>query len=279
MSDSRRPHSSRDNPWRPWRMEELGTPTGTPTGAPTGTSGGTTLGGTPLGGTPLNGKTVAKDKAPSAEERERQHAFQRQSELAKLRQQVREEARREGYQAGLIEGREVGHAEGLEQGRQAGAEESARRSQALLAPLVGLAGQFQAALTTLESELADELVDLALATGRQLAGEALKARPHQILAVIRQLLREEALLNGQPRLWLHPRDLALVEEQELAEELHAAGWTLGADDQLQRGGCRVTSITGELDASGESRWQAVLERQRKRPRGGKRRADTQRSEP
>lgn len=237
MSDSRSTPPPGASRWRPWRMEELG---GTPAQAPA-------------------------EHTATAREHERERAFQHQSELAALRQLVREQAHQEGYQAGFAEGRDAGHAEGLAQGRQAGAEESARQRQALLAPLAGLAERFQAALAGLDDDIADHLVALALATGRQLAGEAFKARPHQILAVIRRLLREEPLLSGAPRLWLHPEDLALV-EQALAGELHAAGWSLHPDDQLQRGGCRVSSANGELDASVESRWQAVLARLRQRPR-------------
>lgn len=247
MSDSRSTPPPAASRWRPWRMEELG---GAPAPAPA-------------------------EHTATARERERERAFQHQSELAALRQQVREQARQEGYQAGFTEGRDAGHAEGLAQGRQAGDEESARQRQALLAPLAGLAERFQAALTGLDDDIADHLVALALATGRQLAGEAFKARPHHILAVIRRLLREEPLLSGAPRLWLHPEDLALV-EQALAGELHAAGWSLHPDDQLQRGGCRVSSANGELDASVEGRWQAVLARLRRRPRasgGSKTRAE------
>ncbi|ASK34795.1 flagellar assembly protein FliH [Alcanivorax sp. N3-2A] len=232
MSDSRSPDTRPAHGWRAWRMEEL---------------------------------DRASTTRDNGAEQQRQRDFQHQAELTALRRKVREQARQEGYQAGFAEGREAGHAEGLAEGLREGAEHSERQRRELLAPLASLAGEFQTALATLDNDLADELVDLALATGRQLAGEALKARPHQILAVIRQLLREEPLLSEAPRLWLHPQDLQLV-EQEMATELQAVGWTLRADDQLQRGGCRVTSATGELDASGESRWQAVLDRLRRRPR-------------
>ena len=50
----------------------------------------------------------------------------------------------------------------------------------------------------------------------------------------------------------------------LGKELKAAGWALQPDDQVSRGGCRVTSATGELDATWESRWQAVRQQVRGR---------------
>ncbi|EWH03499.1 flagellar assembly protein FliH [Halomonas sp. BC04] len=115
----------------------------------------------------------------------------------------------------------------------------------------------------LDEEVANEMVELALATGRQLAGEALKARPRQVLELVRALLHTDPPLTGQQRLWLHPLDHKLV-EQHLGQELEAAGWKLQPDDQLSRGGCRVTSASGELDATWETRWQAVKAQVRRR---------------
>lgn len=46
-------------------------------------------------------------------------------------------------------------------------------------------------------------------------------------------------------------------KNSLGGELQAAGWQLRADDSLARGGCRVRSASGEMDASLESRWKRV----------------------
>ncbi|MCE8005365.1 FliH/SctL family protein, partial [Billgrantia ethanolica] len=132
-----------------------------------------------------------------------------------------------------------------------------------VAPLRPLAEQFSIALEGLDEEIANDLVELALATGHQLAGEALKARPRQVLELIGALLHTEPPLVGQQRLWLHPLDHKLVEEH-LGTELAAAGWKLQPDAQLTRGGCRVTSANGELDATWETRWQAVKSQVRRR---------------
>ena len=80
---------------------------------------------------------------------------------------------------------------------------------------------------------------------------------------MRELLHTEPPLVGQQRLWLNPNDHALVEEH-LGNELRAANWKLQPDDQLARGGCRVTSAQGEIDATFESRWQAIQAQSRKR---------------
>lgn len=242
MSDARRPDLPRheaDVSWQRWEMGELRQPR------------------TPTGGTSLPPEETARRRA----------AFQRQAELKAQRDKVMAEAReaghREGREAGHAEGFEAGFAEGLEQGRQQAREEHERLVRDTLAPLKPLAEHFASALEELDATLGEDLVDLAMATGRQLAGEALKARPKQVLEIIRALLHTEPAMSGKPRLWLHPRDHELVEEH-LGHELAAAGWDLQPDDQVSRGGCRVTSANGELDATWESRWAAVKRQVRRR---------------
>lgn len=210
----------------------------------------------------------AGDTLPSAEETTRRKvAFQRQAELRELRDRVMEEARqeghRQGHEAGHAEGYQAGLTEGMAQGRTQVEEEFEQRMGETLTPLLPLAESFSSALHELDEAVAEELVELALATGRQLAGEALKARPKQVLEIVRGLLHTEPVMSGRPRLWLHPRDHALVEEH-LGHELQAAGWTLQPDDQVTRGGCRVTSASGELDATWETRWEAVKRQVRRR---------------
>ncbi|GKW50424.1 flagellar assembly protein FliH [Halomonas sp. NCCP-2165] len=235
MSESRR-LDAQDDSWRRWQMEELGSDAAGPGPA---------------------------ERERRRREAQRQASRRRDEELARLREQVRQAAREEGYRAGLASGQEEGHAQGLAEGRAAAEAELQQRLEETLTPLRSLAASFREALDGLDDQVAEELVALALATGRQLAGEALVARPEQIVDLVRELLHVEPPLNGGTRLWLHPDDLALV-TPVLGEELVALGWKLQPDDALSRGGCRVTSASGELDATWERRWETVTERLRHR---------------
>lgn len=189
-------------------------------------------------------------------------AFRQQAELQALRDSVQAAAHQEGYTAGFAEGRETGYAQGLQAGREAGERELAERRRELVEPLATLINGLREALDQLDTDIGDSLADVALAAGRQLAGDALQARPEQVRTLIRELLCDEPLFSGQPRLRLHPDDLALVDAQ-LAGELEAAGWKTQADQALERGGCRVTGPEGELNATREVRWQALLARARR----------------
>ncbi|WP_349616909.1 flagellar assembly protein FliH [Azotobacter salinestris] len=234
MSD--RPSWSRDDaPWRPWQMDELGRP-----------------------------RDARPDPDSQRREVQRQQAFKRDAELKALREQAGEEARRQGYEEGFAAGKADGHAQGLEEGRLAGEQILQEKIREAVEPLCALVQTFEQALAQLDGQIAEQLVELALAGARQLAGEALQAEPEHILPIVRALLHSEPALGGKPRLWLHPSDLQLVREQ-LGAELHAAGWQLQPDALITRGGCRVTSQSGDLDATWESRWAAIARQVRRRP--------------
>ncbi|WP_227368236.1 flagellar assembly protein FliH [Halomonas sp. M20] len=193
----------------------------------------------------------------------RQQALRRSAELDAERKSARKEAFDAAYAEGLEQGKQDGFEQGLEEGRQTGEQELQRQIEQTLAPLLALAERFQDALSSLDDDIAEHLADLALTTGRQLAGEALEEKPEQILAIVRELLHVEPALSGRPRLWLHPSDLLLVKAQ-LGVEFDAAGWQLQPDDTITRGGCRATSASGELDATFESRWETVVSKVRRR---------------
>ncbi|APX93237.1 flagellar assembly protein FliH [Halomonas sp. 1513] len=224
-----------DDAWRRWQMDELGQP-----------------------------QRAQQERERQRRDAIRRQAFQRNAEIEALREKVREEARQEGYAAGQAEGYQAGYDQGLAEGREAGEKELQRQTQQTLAPLVPLAEHFSEALNRLDQDIADDLVELALTTGRQLAGEALDAHPEQILDIVRELLHADPTLSGRPRLWLHPADLSLV-KAHLGSEFDAANWQLQPDDTISRGGCRVTSPSGELDATWERRWASItaMVRQRK----------------
>ncbi|MFW6258026.1 MAG: flagellar assembly protein FliH [Halochromatium sp.] len=214
-------------------------------------------------------QTTAQAKLDQA--KQRRAAAQRKAALEAERKKAREAGYQEGYREGLqagqseghTQGHAEGHAQGLAQGREEARQELQQRLQETLDPVRNLATHFSQALAQLDDDIASELVELALATGRHLAGAALDAHPAQVVELVRQLLHSEPAMFGRPRLWLHPKDHALV-SQALGQELEAAGWALQPDDQVSRGGCRVTSANGELDATWESRWESVRQQVRGR---------------
>lgn len=174
------------------------------------------------------------------------------AELARLRR----EARTAGEAEGRSEGRAKGHVEGLAEGRAEGLAAGLAAASAHAEQLKALSASLPAALRRAESELADAILTLALDVARQVVHRTLRAEPEWVLPMVQDLLHTEPALQGEPRLLLHPDDVALV-RNSLGNELQTAGWQVRADETIARGGCRVQSATGEMDASLETRWKSV----------------------
>lgn len=243
MSNPQAPEFDRHGNWQRWQMNEL------------------------EGRARSRENTTATQhsKVAAAKRAAEQAYLREQQERQALYEQIRQQAEQEGYQAGLARGHQEGLEQGLKEGQAHAEEELKRQIHQTITPLNALAKQFSAALERIDDTIAHDLVELALATGKQLAIDGIQERPEQILKIVRDLLHTEPPLVGQQRLWLNPNDLALVKEH-LGSELSAANWTLQPDTQLARGGCRVTSAQGELDATFESRWQAIGAQLRKQHR-------------
>lgn len=244
MSNTHSPKFDRHGDWRRWQMEELATTTHEPAGdgeAPTA----------------HQRKVLAAQKAAELarqrEESERQEFYER----------IRQQAEEEGYKAGFEQGQKEGLSKGLEEAAEQSKAELQEQIRLTVTPLKTLGKQFSDALERIDDTIAHDLVELAMATGKQLASNALQESPEQILVIVRELLHTEPPLVGQQRLWLNPDDHTLVDEH-LGNELRAASWKLQPDDQLARGGCRVTSAQGEIDATFESRWHVIQAQSRKR---------------
>jgi len=111
-------------------------------------------------------------------------------------------------------------------------------------------------LRALEADVGQALITLALAVAQKIVGDTLIHHPDTILACVRDVLRIDA--DAAPLcLRLHPDDLAIVRSQ-LAEDLRSRDCRLVADASLARGGCRVETALGDIDATLQTRWQQVL---------------------
>lgn len=150
---------------------------------------------------------------------------------------VQQEGYEEGYRDGMA---------ALEGFKKSYASQMSERVGQLLA-------SFDQQLTSLESQLADSVVECAVLLARQVLRQELRARPEVVVDVAREAV--ETLVNSarQVVVRVHPDDLSLVAEGA-AEALAARGARLQADVAIARGGCRVESDTGGVDATLESRW-------------------------
>jgi flagellar assembly protein FliH len=152
---------------------------------------------------------------------------------------LREQARSEGYAAGL----EVGREEGAAQMRSATA--------ALGEALAGVAELREQTAEAVEADA----VELALALAGKILAATCELRPEVVLDVVQGALRRVA---GQRTvaILLNPADLDLL-RQALTDESSAVGQQLGAlegldlqaEERVGRGGAVVRTADGVVDAS------------------------------
>jgi flagellar assembly protein FliH len=153
--------------------------------------------------------------------------------------QIREQARAEGFAAGRAEGAAAGHEE----------------ARAHLAPAVQA---LHAAVEALEAEratIADRVeqgaVELALELAGKVVAGAVEAQPERVLDVVRGALRC-FMERERVHILVHPDDLGLVRES-----MDAVTGELGGIDhvevqeerRLSRGGAIVRTATAQVDAS------------------------------
>ncbi len=148
---------------------------------------------------------------------------------------------------------EQAHRAGFEQGRQDGqaaVAEQAMRLEALLR-------QLQEPLADLDEEVLQQLVAVVRAMTRKLVRREMRADPGQIIAVMREAIGALPSFARNIKVHLHPDDVQLVRET-LAVPQDGAAWSLVEDPVLERGDCCVRTDTSRVDATLESRLNALV---------------------
>ncbi|OOG26192.1 flagellar assembly protein FliH [Thioalkalivibrio denitrificans] len=149
--------------------------------------------------------------------------------------------------------REEGYQKGLEEGRKAGRDALAREGKALHR----LVSSLTPTVEDLDARLEDELVTLAVTVARQLVRRELRTDPGQIVAVVREALGVLPSSERRIRLHLHPEDARIVREAMHLSELEQP-WQIFEDPTLSRGGTRVETDVSSVDATLETRLNAVI---------------------
>lgn len=116
-----------------------------------------------------------------------------------------------------------------------------------------LVRSFDAQWAGLEAQMAEAVARSAVLLARQVVRAELTARPQLVSDVAREAVNAVLMSARQIVVRVHPDDLALV-EQGAAEALQARGARLQPDAGVGRGGCRVESDAGSIDATVEARW-------------------------
>lgn len=178
------------------------------------------------------------------------------------RRDLDNEAARAAYELGRERGFELGARAGLEQGYSEGSQAledfESRKAADVARQMQALADSFRGEMAALESQVASDLVSLAIDIAREVLRRELAAAPEALLPVAREALRAVGEGATQMEVHVNPADAAML-RAHLQAQPNVRGWVLREDDSLMRGGLRVEADTGVADATFEARWQAVMD--------------------
>jgi flagellar assembly protein FliH len=150
-------------------------------------------------------------------------------------------ARQSGYQDGYRDGLAA-----LEGFKQSFATQATSQVGALLR-------SFDAQLDRLDAELAQAAARTAVHLARQVLRSELQGHPELVARVAAEAINNVLLSARHITVHVHPLDLPLVAEGA-EEALQARGGRLLASPTVERGGVRVESDVGAVDASIATRW-------------------------
>lgn len=193
-----------------------------------------------------NNAAVEHARATAAAEKERL------AEIARKLDEDREEARAEGYAAGLSEGRKAG----IEDGRTAGIAEGRLQAEQERQLLRQIAETFGTEVARANELIAADMLDLSLDLAKAMLKTALKIRPELVVPVVREAIHYLPTLQQPALLHLHPEDAVLIAEH-MGDEISTAGWRVVEDPHMDRGGCRVETASNQVDATAPVRWQRI----------------------
>ena len=160
---------------------------------------------------------------------------------------------------------EQAYQKGYEQGQKDGFEFGQRSMSIVKEHLEGLLKELQCLPETLLKEYRDWLIEMCLSISRRIVRRELAADIGQLSQLIDNLLRE-TVDEHTLTVHVHPDDLDLLEKhldlKSLAER-SGRTFSLKADANLERGGCRLENDVQLLDASIEKQFSFIEQSLRK----------------
>jgi flagellar assembly protein FliH len=154
---------------------------------------------------------------------------------------------------------EQAYQKGYEQGQKDGFEFGQRSMAIVKEHLEGLFEELQCLPETLLKEYREWLIEMCLSISRRIVRRELATDSGQLSQLIDNLLRE-AVDEHTLTIHVHPDDLDLMEKHlDLTSLAERSGRTfsLRADANLERGGCRLESDVQLLDASIEKQFSII----------------------
>lgn len=212
-------------------------------------------------------KEGSVEKYPMDHINENDHADKEKStepseaEVTAIVQQARESGHKQGHDEGLNKGYQEGYGNGYQEGHNKGFQEGRQQGEIeinnVITQVRGAFENLDEQLQTLDQQVAQNLLALAIDLTKKMTTQALVIQPELILSIVQDAIRQLPNTMQHLRLFLNPGDARIV-RQYLNDQLTQENWEICEDDQMIQGGCRVEAGGSEVDASIETRWRRIL---------------------
>jgi flagellar assembly protein FliH len=145
--------------------------------------------------------------------------------------------------------------QGYEQGEKAGLEAAKQRGDAMLRRLADTLAELGTARAEMIRQTERQIVELSLLVARKLVHREVRLDPEVLMAIVRASL-ERLGESAQVTVRLHPDEFEATEAARTAT-LAGSNVNVVADARVGRGGCRVESEMGMIDAGVDAQIQEL----------------------
>jgi flagellar assembly protein FliH len=146
-------------------------------------------------------------------------------------------------------------AKGYEQGERAGTEAAGKRGEAMLRRLSDTLTELTSLRASMIRQTENQIVELALAVARRVVHREISLDRNLLIAIVRVAL-DRLGESAHVTVRLHPEEFEATGAARVAE-FAGSDITFVPDARVGRGGCRVESDMGMLDASVDAQIQEI----------------------
>jgi len=168
---------------------------------------------------------------------------------AAMLEEIQQQAHKEGYEEGRKEGFEFGHKEALESYRKKFEEKLKEMDKIISA----LAKPFE----QLDEQVENEIVELVISMVKQLVRREMHMEPDHIVGIVRDALAILPVSSRDISVVLNPADAEIIREAYSMGE-REENWKIIEEPTLNRGGCKIHTAQSSVDATLESRLDAMI---------------------
>lgn len=165
----------------------------------------------------------------------------------------------EGFEKGVTEGKEAGYKEGLTLGKNQGEEDAKPLIEEKLQQLKTVLNALDTPLKNLDEQAEQQLVFLATQLAQAITLTEVKTESAILLKALKAGVDALPVNQAQCQIYLHPDDLALVQQHFSEQELQNRQWQLLAEPSFERGSCEIKQGRSSIDMGIKQRINQVLD--------------------